>query len=241
MKNKKIGIIGYGNVGKTLEYNLSENFEIIIKRHKDDYKKLANCEVIIITVQDNNLEKVLKELKKKLNDPSKIIFHTSGSIGLEAFHNLFTNFGCFHFPMSIRKEHMVSLKNKYVLFQGNKYARKVFTEIFNGFDLKVFSISPEKQELYHYICSLLSNIPFYFLYLGMSHLDELNIPKEIGVQLMESAFSNFKSSRLLSGPLMRKDIITINKHLDSIEDKDEQLLYTKVMDFFNKIFNESKD
>ncbi|MCD6579314.1 DUF2520 domain-containing protein [bacterium] len=237
MKNKKIGIIGYGNVGKTLEYNLSPTFDIIIKQYNDSYKKLKGCEIIIIAVEDRNIVKVLEDLEKE-NYSSKKIYHTSGGLDLHIFPDGLKNYGCFHFPLSMRKENIISLKSRYVLFQGNDQMKTIFQEIFKGFNLKIFSIDPSAQGSYHYICSLFSNIPFYFLSLGMEHLKKLKLPDAIGEQLFDSAYKNFKENELLTGPIMRKDKSILEKHFLSIRDKDERDLYKKMTEFFQKLLNE---
>ena len=143
--------------------------------------------------------------------------------------------------MSIRKENIVSLRKRYVLFQGNKYAKAVFNKIFHDFELRTFTIDPDAIEIYHYACSIFSNIPFYFLHLGMEHLRELNLPPAIGLQLFETAYDNFTKFNLLTGPIIRKDAVTIKKHINSIKNKEEQELYAKMMSFFNKLLNEREN
>jgi predicted short-subunit dehydrogenase-like oxidoreductase (DUF2520 family) len=233
--NNKIGIIGFGNVGRTLKKNLDKSFKITVKKKGDPYTKLSDSSIIIICVKDREIEGVVNEIFEA-NLKCKGIFHTSGCINSRILAKIKCKaMGSIHFPMSINaKIKIPELYQKIGVFEGNSEGKKIIRSIFKKIGLEIYEIQSKEKEFYHYTCSLVGNIPFMIISEAKKHLKKLELPDTIIFQLLESGWENFKAAGKdgLTGPLVRRDHDVIKRHIENIKDKEEKKLYKTIIEYF---------
>jgi len=252
MDDRAICIIGVGKVGSALAFELYEvgfqNIYLIDKvfkrirstanklnrvKYSDRLKKefVAESDLIVISVQDNEIDNVVKRISRlNVNLEGKIFLHTSGALNSEVFKVLKINksrAGSFHPIQTFNKRRSSKsnvFKGIYFGIEGGAKARKLQKEFCTKFESYYIEIQKEKKLIYHTACVIASN----FLVTYINILDELlkNIeckeeetykvfePIIIETLLNISKYGNVKS---LTGPIDRNDVKTIKGHLKAMQ------------------------
>lgn len=131
---KKIGIIGYGHVGKAMN-NLFKNaiiFDPYIEKYKDNFEEINKCFAVFVCVPTNMLDNgkcdtsVVEEVISKLN-VSIIIIRSTVEIG-------FTN-------------KMVAKYKKNIVFQPEYYGETVAHPFTNLNERKWISLGGRKEDI----------------------------------------------------------------------------------------------
>jgi hypothetical protein len=148
---------------------------------------------------------------------SGTVVHFSGALeipGIQSAHPLMS-FGPEHFGLENYK------KVPFVLTTGS------LSDVLPGFPNPSYEISVEQKPYYHALCVLGGNLPTILWSKLLSGIGELGLPEEIGKQYIQQCVENFvqSSSRALTGPLARKDFVTIEKNLESLRGDDFQEIY----------------
>jgi predicted short-subunit dehydrogenase-like oxidoreductase (DUF2520 family) len=253
----KIGFIGAGKVGFSLGKYFSkaaievagyystnptssnEAAKFTKSTNFIELKELVNyCNVIFITTPDDNIKEVWLALQKfDLKD--KIICHTSGSFSSSIFSDINTS-GAFGysihpmFPFSDKLNTYKSLNKAYFSIEGHPYYIEELKIFFENLGNKVIQIKASDKTLYHLANVTVSNLVLSLLNIGTSYLEECNISKEDALTalfpLIEANIANIKTKGFkdaLTGPIERKDIETIKKHL-KILPSDDYCLYKRL-------------
>lgn len=252
-KNLNVTIIGLGKVGyamlnKLLDcgyhiYAGIEKSNKLIEKIKKEQKNITikkslnlenvnNSDIIIISVKDDEIESVCKQLKKyKKELADKIIFHTSGTLSSELLTKYFNNknnAGSFQ-PVQSFNVHSLKQKDKfinsYILLEGGKNFLRFAKKVCKSFNSKYLVVNEQEKRLFHIISVFASN------YL-VTYINELcngyRIKKLSGKKvynvirpLITNTLDNIEKSEYfyeaLSGPIERGDINTIKKHLNELK------------------------
>lgn len=84
----------------------------------------------------------------------------------------------------------------------------------------VHQISPEQKAKYHALCVIVSNLPTLLWQNAKTEFEHLQIPVQTWNSLVKQSLANFLKSpeQSLTGPIVRRDIDTIRKNIDSLAD-----------------------
>ena len=248
------GFIGAGKVGFSLGKYLSENGISISgyysknlhsaneagkftnSKSYENLEDLVNSsDIIFITTGDRDIEVIWNEIKK-LPINKKLVCHCSGSISSEVFSNI-ESLGAYGysihpiFPIRDKYNSYKDLKKAFITIEGHEKYKEYFSDLFRSFGNNIAIISSENKSLYHASAVMVSNLVLGLINSGASYLEQCGFSKEQSLEalfpLIEGNINNIKNNGIkesLTGPIERGDLLTIKKHVNSM-DKSNQELY----------------
>lgn len=252
---KNIGIIGIGIVGQAVAKTLLKEGCTIIGIN-DIQEGLANdfvqeigsivltleqltqdSEIIFITTPDRYIKKVAKEIAL-FNLKNKFIIHMSGLLDslelidcrkkgaiimslhpLQAFASI--------------QEALVNLPGSYFTFEGDKSAAEKARELVQKWQGKLITIRREFKPLYHAAACIASNYLVTLLEDAIHLLEESGFDRKLAweamLPLIKGTINNVSAKGTkdaLTGPIVRGDYLTIEKHIKEIAKSNNDLLMT---------------
>lgn len=196
--------------------------------------------LFVITVQDRFISKVAEELANTFESfQNKYAFHTSGALSSDELKALETK-GCYVFSLhpnfSFASDDFGSqriIKFTQSVFAIESKSRKAISFAKNfckAFDYEFIEIKPEQKTLYHIFSVMISNYNVTKFYQIEKNLGKKFIKSYLN--LLKSTIQNIETygvKRALTGPIVRKDFQTIQKHIKelSLLDKDLKNIYKK--------------
>ncbi|UAY54820.1 Rossmann-like and DUF2520 domain-containing protein [Arachidicoccus terrestris] len=235
MKAAKVIIIGSGGVATNIG-RLFRSKGIIISqvlgRSKASTKDLAeellcpytlapeelsqDADLYIISIQDREISKLL--LKLKIPD-SAMIVHTAGGVSIDIFKDKFNRYGILYPLQSLRKETSVVPEIPFYLDSNTTDAKLFLENICTGAGLSFRWANDTQRMQLHVAAVFCSNFPNYFYMLAENFCRErkldfsslLPVIEETACRLAREGLSPLT---LQTGPAIRKDIPTVEKHLN---------------------------
>lgn len=210
-------IIGNSRTAKHFSYYFS-SMDISYTRWQrsknslDELKELlASNEIthVLVLIPDRFIESFYLE---HLQGSNKVCVHFSGSLVILGMHGLH--------PLNTFTLNLYNLDEyKSIVFvseQGNLSFNEVFPKLPN----ESYAINPELKPFYHALCVISGNFTSIIWNKMFTELEmTFNIPREAAFPYLKKIVSNvmLDSEKALTGPLARKDYITINKNLVSLQ------------------------
>jgi len=191
----------------------------------DKYIQRANK--ILLAIKDDAIPGYISDYLSNLSS-DQLIIHFSGSLvldGINSTHPLIT-FG----PEIYTKDFYSRI---YFITEKEK---PVFHELFPELPNPSIQIESSDKSLYHAWCSIAGNFPIIIWEHFKKHLEtELNIPKNAIIPYIEKISENFMASdNALTGPFVRKDFNTINKHKAVLRGSEFLKIYNSFHDLYFK-------
>jgi 2-dehydropantoate 2-reductase len=199
----------------------------------NDFKNefsLDEISSVILAVQDQNIESVYLKIKNKFSKDT-IFYHLSGTLSFESIIGI-------HPLMTFTKNSKVDNYSEIPLYTDSDW-------FYNANKSKLQNlryISPDLKTQYHAMAVMMGNFTQYYLHLLKQNfpdaLDFLDY-KELTLKSVESIFSSSSSSSSsssLTGPMVRKDHITISNHKSILKKKNPKLF--KVYELMEQLFQE---
>ena len=236
---EKIGIIGAGNVAYVFSKVLIDKgmpLKYIMIRDKDkaaqveadfgvetilDYKRVFDCDLIIIAVKDD----AIKDVASNLNNYKGLLVHTSGTQSSLLLSNV-TNFGVLYPLQTFTKGFDVDFRNVPLLINASSsvYLEKL-KSLANSLSDVVVDCSDELRGYIHMCAVYVSNFVNVMLHIGNSLLKN----REMNISILESLVNEtvrksfvLGPENALTGPAKRGDIDTINKHMSILDNCPEE-------------------
>ncbi len=224
-------LIGSGNVASVLGRLIQKNNHKIIqvssrnvlhaKMLADeldagyiDYSGMLNrsADIYIFAVSDM----ALHECVQHFNIHDKLVLHTAGSVSKDALKNVSYNYGVLYPLQSLRKE-MKELPEIPFLVDGNNDAvLKIILEFAKSLSGEVEFVNDEQRLKLHTAAVIVSNFTNHLYAIAedfcIKEMVNFNLLKPL---IMETAtrIKNQSPSEVQTGPAVRKDILTLDKHL----------------------------
>jgi len=245
---KKVALIGAGRLGTTLGYSLlKRGFKIISVSCKslssakksaevigegipmtDNKKALEKAEIIILSVPDDQMKNLVKELSP-LDLHEKFIFHCSGILSSHILKPLQISgavTASIHpiqsFSKRTREPHL--FKNTYFSIEGDEKALKLSKMIVKKLGGQSLILEPNDKPLYHTACTMASNYLVVLMELACQLLAKTGVKKELQnkilLPLIKGTLGNIEKNSIpssLTGPVSRGDTDTLKSHLDSLK------------------------
>lgn len=206
----------------------------------DDLKVIAKADITFITTQDSNIESITFELTQaKSLKPNSTIAHMSGLLSSDILAPLKTQnvyIGSLH-PLKAFCQKDSPEENAFqqinCAVEGEEIAVTQLTKIAHDLNAVVFKINPKNKDTYHaaaimasnYLVTLAAEATHLFKNAGFLETDA----HKLCTHLMQTSLNNLKKSgnakKALTGPLVRGDTDTIQKHLNAIHSETTQSLY----------------
>jgi predicted short-subunit dehydrogenase-like oxidoreductase (DUF2520 family) len=243
MRNLRIGIIGAGRIGTALAFHLSRagwRIAGIQDIEKDRAEKLARiiptgtasspkelarrADILFLSVPDSEIAHIAESLGEIEKYRARFLFHFSGILparilhlaGMERAVYSLHPFGGIP-PGALEKNPFFGL---YFSGEGESPAKPIATQIAKDLDGIFVEIDSSKKTTYHLAASLVANHMFALLSAGERLMAESGLQETISksmiTQLAKSAIENYREHGALeglTGPVVRKDELTIAEHL----------------------------
>lgn len=238
-----VGFIGAGKVGLSLAKVVSHTSPQHIRffgRHFTETLKTTKehgfeaCEtlkdmvmtsdVIGITVQDDHIEHVVLDLVQLgVNLEDKLIFHTSGVHDVSILKPLKAHIFSLHPLKAFSRvvEDSEELKRIYFSLESADLSAKQWVETLG---ISYFEIASEDKKKYHAGAAIVSNYLVAVLDFGMKQFMDIGIDEQTALKalwpLITGSLNNiqrFGTRSALTGPIVRGDMNTINKHLEVLD------------------------
>ena len=220
-------------------YEQNVDFRKLLKVHLPDTfipniinpNDLEESDVIFLTVNDEQIQLMAKELASvEIDWKHKIVLHAAGirsSHDLNSLKNLGAETGSLHPLQSFNKKFLPqeTLNNVYFIFEGTKNAESFCREMVAFLKGNFFKINANKKTNYHlgavvysnFLTALLQFGEMIFLKAGINNTESKRMIRPIVYRIIENYF-NFGAKKSITGPLVRGDIETIEKHIQIMQD-----------------------
>lgn len=232
-----IVIIGSGNVAAVLGRKFKaagHNIVQIVSRNAAAASALAyewdtesanymtllnkNADVYLIAVSDDAIEKIITDLKL----PGKVVAHTAASVPKEILKNVSDHYGVFYPLQSLRKE-MPDLPDIPVFFDSSDdIVKKKLELLANSISVQPSAGSGDEQRLkLHIAAVIVSNFVNHLYALTEDYCKKEGISFKQLLPLIEETAARIKDIspwQAQTGPAIRHDKETIQKHLEILND-----------------------
>jgi predicted short-subunit dehydrogenase-like oxidoreductase (DUF2520 family) len=231
----QVSIIGSGNVatvlakqlfskGHTIKEVYSHTFSnaealaiLVNAKAIDNIADLStNADIYIIAVSDKAIEAVVSQLK--LED--KLLLHTAGSVSKEVLKNASNRYGVLYPVQSIRKNMDAQTPIPF-LVDGNDEATIIEIEsLARTLNPKVVRGGDEQRVKLHVAAVFACNFVNYMYLQSATYCEAENIDFSLLQSLIEETANRlqfYHPSEVFTGPAVRKDMGTVNKHLSLLE------------------------
>jgi predicted short-subunit dehydrogenase-like oxidoreductase (DUF2520 family) len=232
----KISIIGAGNVATVLGRLLKhKNFIIaeIVSRNKMHAEQLAqelnadaienieglskSSDVYIVAVNDDQIEAAGNQLKTN----EKIVVHTCGSASINVLKNTSKNIGVLYPLQSLRKEIPYLPAIPFLIDANNDYSKGIILELAKSLSDNITEANDEQRMQYHLSAVITSNFTNHLLSLTDEYCRISKIEFSQLLPLMQEVINRihlFHPAEMQTGPAVRNDVSTIEKHLALLKD-----------------------
>jgi predicted short-subunit dehydrogenase-like oxidoreductase (DUF2520 family) len=231
----KVVIIGTGNVATVLGKKMkSAGVEIlqVYGRNEMDVRLLAkdlsasstsnlleinkDADIYLLAISDTYISSVASKLRLK----NKIIVHTAGSVSRDTLISSGTS-SCTYgviYPMQSMKKENVLLPPVPVLVDGSDTATTQLLSKFSSMWSENVALADDDQRLKMHIASVIvSNFTTFMYVLADDFCMSENLDFKMLLPLINETVERLKHHRpaeVQTGPAVRKDIQTINLHID---------------------------
>ncbi|MDT8402081.1 MAG: DUF2520 domain-containing protein [Bacteroidales bacterium] len=245
-----IVIIGAGRVGSALGIEFNKRGHSVLKIISRSGEKAAalaatlgceygndlliprEAELVIVAVNDDSLESVLRELKAPGNPA---IAHTAGSLGLEVFGDKIPDHGVFYPLQTFTHGREYDFRPIPVFIEAsNDHAEKVLRSLALSLSEKVFTLNIERRKYLHLAAVFSCNFVNHMYYSAKEITARAGMDFDVLLPLIRETMEKVEDmvpEKSQTGPAVRNDKKTIEKHLDLLSfSPDLQKIYRAITD-----------
>ena len=237
----KVIVIGSGNVAQhlikvflqTKEVSLVQAFARqpksllhLLPKEKitNDYNALHEADVYIISVTDNAINEVSSQLPFK----NKLVVHTSGTSSIDVL-DAKNRKGVFYPLQTFSKSKEVDFYSIPLCLEAkNEEDYKTLELLAKAISNKVYNISSEQRKSLHVAAVFVSNFVNHMYVIGSEICETNNVPFEVLKPLIQEVANKITSlspKEAQTGPALRNDTKTIEKHIEFLKDSNYQDIY----------------
>mgnify|MGYP003623224229 CR=1 FL=1 len=248
---KSIVIIGSGNVATSLAINLfrnkysirqiysatlehAEELAIKVNASYTNIPQEIDCsaDLYIIATPDNIIEEILESIIFSVS----IIVHTSGATSINVFLNKnIDNYGVLYPLQTFSKSKPINdFKNVPVFLEANKPdVLKVLYELAVNLSDSVYEVNSEQRLALHVSGVFACNFVNHLLALSVDIMTAYKLDKQWLTPLInetiEKAISVNQPGEVQTGPAIRNDKLTLQRHTDFLKDNPNWLEIYKLL------------
>lgn len=237
----KVTVIGSGNVAQhlikvflqTKEVSLVQAFARqpksllhLLPKEKiiNNYNALQEADVYIISVTDNAINEVSNQLSFK----NKLVVHTSGTSSIDIL-DAKNRKGVFYPLQTFSKSKEVDFSSIPLCLEAeNEDDFKTLEILAKAISNKVYNISSEQRKSLHVAAVFVSNFVNHMYVIGSGICEENNVPFEVLqplIQEVANKITTLSPKDAQTGPALRNDTKTIEKHIEFLKDSNYQDIY----------------
>ena len=250
----KIVLIGAGNVGSHLgEILVKKNQEVVqvFSRKTQKAKRLAKklntthtnkldqinpyADLYILAVSDASIEFVASSLSKIPLSQKALVVHTSGATPSTVFKPYFKQYGIFYPLQTFSVSRKSNFNNIPICIHANrKPLRQRLEKLAQLLSPKVYLIDDQQRAILHVAAVFVNNFANHLFQIGETILEKENLSFEILKPLIQETaekIKNHPAKKMQTGPAIRDDQNTIEKHLDFLNE------YPAFQDLYQQLTN----
>jgi len=231
-------LLGSGNVATHLfqAFSKAENIEVVqvFSRtlSKDfpemlqtsDYSKIKEADVYIICVSDSAISSVSSQLQFE----NRLVVHTSGSSDLNVLNSK-NNKGVFYPLQTFTKNKAIDFSEIPICLEAETFSDfNVIEKVAKSISKNIHAISGEQRKALHVAAVFVCNFTNHLYQIGNEICMENAIPFEILQPLIKETVEKIQSlspSEAQTGPAVRNDQKTIEKHIDFLTYENQKEIY----------------
>ena len=189
-----------------------------------DYKEIKAADVYIICVSDSAIFSVSSQLQFE----NRLVVHTSGSSDLNLLDSK-NNKGVFYPLQTFTKNKAVDFSEIPICLEAETISDYIVLEkVAKSISKKVYAISGEQRKALHVSAVFVCNFTNHLYQIGNEICLKNTIPFEILQPLIKETAEKIKSlspSEAQTGPAVRNDKKTIEKHIDFLTNENQKEIY----------------
>lgn len=237
----KVVVIGSGNVAQHLIQVLihANNVDLVqafarnssqlshllpATKITSDYQKIIDADVYIISVSDNAISEVVAQLPFE----NRLVVHTSGSSELSVLMDK-NRKGVFYPLQTFTKGKEIDFSTIPICLEAeNEADYQLLEKLGNCISQKIVRINTTQRKSLHVAAVFVCNFVNHLYQIGNEICEENNVPFEVLHPLIQETahkISELSPKEAQTGPALRNDTITIEKHLDFLENPEFKNLY----------------
>ncbi|TMM57524.1 DUF2520 domain-containing protein [Maribacter algarum] len=238
----KVTLVGTGTVSQHLQqvFSKTENVGVIkvissrgdslskalkmSSKHDKGEPELEQPDIYIVAVTDDAIETV----SKKLVNSKKIIVHTSGSVSIDALPKGVRK-GVFYPLQSFSPGRKVDFKTIPICIEAEKKENlELLQKLGESISESVYEVSSEQRKSLHLAAVFVNNFTNHIYQIGKEICKENAVPFDILKPLIAETAQKLDALSPLeaqTGPAKRKDMMTIEKHLEQLNNKTHKEVY----------------
>ena len=171
--------------------------------------------VIIVAVPDHRLKSVLEKINCRAET---LVAHTAGSTGIDVFPEYFKLKGVFYPLQTFSKERKVDFKDlPFLLESSDKQSDAILKGLAESIGGKAHFTDTENRRMLHLAAVFVCNFTNHMLTAGKEVATKAGFPYEVLRPLIIETFSKALDTgpeNSQTGPAIRNDLNTIEKHLE---------------------------
>ncbi len=201
-------------------------------------------DIIIVAVPDFRLKEVLSRIKCSA---STAVVHTAGSYGLEVFPGRIKKAGVFYPLQTFSGERKAEFRDlPFLLESSGPDVNRKLKDLAGSIGGKVQFVETERRRMIHLSAVFVCNFTNFMLTAGKDITSRAGLSFEIMEPLIKETISKaleIGPEKSQTGPAVRNDLNTIEKHLDLLSFSPElQNIYRDVtraiFEYYNKSVND---
>ncbi len=238
----KVVLLGSGNVAQHLLQVMLKTSDIelvqVFARHKNsishliaeeqitsNYQDLKEADVYIISVSDN----AIAEVSNHLLFQNRLVVHTSGTSELSVLDSK-NRKGVFYPLQTFSKSKAVDFSTIPICLETeNESDYKTLETLANLISKKAYAISSEQRKSLHVAAVFVCNFVNHLYQIGNQICEENKVPFEILQPLIletASKITELSPKEAQTGPALRNDTKTIEKHIEFLQNSNYKEIYT---------------
>jgi predicted short-subunit dehydrogenase-like oxidoreductase (DUF2520 family) len=239
MKQAHYLFVGNGRLSNHLQFYFSSLGIQYSKWNRSEEASLLQNHLqtathVLLLISDSAIEEFYKT---QLSNFSQKVIHFSGALEIKGLHSV-------HPLMTFGKElYAVEVYPQIPFVTSSNLS---FTELLPGLLNPLYRIKPEQKAYYHSLCVLGGNLTSLLIAKMSVGMQELGLPENIAKLYVQKSVENVfqNPTQFLTGPLARKDSITVQKNLDALKNDPYQKIYQSFVSVtfpeFKENFNEQQ-
>ena len=222
LKNKSLHLNQIYGRSKFRPKHISDNIDYI-----KDIHNLKESDFYFLCVSDSQISKISNTLHSK----DKVVLHLSGSTDIDVLSR-HKNFGVLYPLQTFSYKSKLLFKEIPMLIEANN--KETLTKIKNLAKLfanRIIKMDTKKRLVCHISATIANNFSNHMIVSAEKILEANNIKKDLIRPLVNETFEKLKRMDAIdaqTGPALRNDKKTINKHINQLNESDFLNLYKEI-------------
>lgn len=190
----------------------------------------ADAEVILLSVKDDALETVARELANVFGKRKSIVAHTAGSKPMSLLDGLFPQIGVFYPMQTFSKGKSLDYSVIPFFVEANNENADTLVRLAESVSNNVYCLSSEQRRFLHLASVFACNFSNHCYTIASEILAEINVPFSVMLPLINETAEKVKTMppcEAQTGPAARGDVSVLESQTRLLDtNKDFQKIYT---------------